>query len=217
MSRNGPLGAAREDLQAKAKQEVFQDFQITLSALAADVAITRYRRQVQDCGVSKAHGFKKARERADIADQPLHLHFLAQVKPVVSLQDRLAVVGRPDNGQHALPQGKLELEPVAQFSGHVGMQVLLGRSSAQQIDPMPTQLACARARENELLPGLALYEQVNDLQELGQLLDLVNDDRLPRRRGDHFGEALGLRRQRPQRRRVQQIDPQRIRELMRAP
>ena len=68
--------------------------------------------------MSKAHGFKKARKRADIADQPLHLHFLAQVKPVVSLQDRLAVVGRPDNGQHALPQREVELEPIAQFSGH---------------------------------------------------------------------------------------------------
>src|SRR5437660_6280607 len=178
MSRNGPLDAAREDLQAKAKEQVFQDLQITFSGLAADVAITRYRRQVQDCGVRKAHGFKKTRKRADIADQPLHLHFFAQVQPVVSLEDRLAVVGRPDDRQHALPQRKVQLELIAQFSGHVGMQVLLGRSSPQQIYPMARQLARGRARENELLPGLALDEQVNDLEELGELLDLVDDDLL---------------------------------------
>ena len=70
MSRNGPLGAAREDLQAKAKEQVLQDLQITFSGLAADVAITRYRRQVQDCGARQAHCFKKTRKRADIADQP---------------------------------------------------------------------------------------------------------------------------------------------------
>jgi len=51
------------------------------------------------------------------------------------------------------------------------------------------------------------------VNDLGELLALVDDDLLLRRSGDHFGEPLGLRRQRPQRCRVQQID----RKLMRAP
>jgi hypothetical protein len=70
------------------------------------------------------------------------------------------------------------------------VQVQPRGTPAQQIDSVATELARARAGENELLTLLAFDQQVHDFEKLGQLLDLVDDDLLLT--GVSWGSRLSL-------------------------
>jgi hypothetical protein len=91
-----------------------------------------------------------------------------------------------------LSKRSLELEAVAELRGHVRVQVQPRGTPAQQIDSMTTELARARAGENELLTLLAFDQHVHDFEKLGQLLDLVDDDLFLPGAGHELSEALGL-------------------------
>jgi hypothetical protein len=98
------------------------------------------------------------------------------------------------------------------------MQMLLRRPSAQQIDALAAQLAGARSCQDELLTGLALDQQMHDLQQGGQFLHFINDDLGFVPVALHqFGQPFRPGGQESQGLRIEQVNPQRLGIVMGGP
>ncbi len=145
--------------------------------------------------MGEAGRLEEPREVPDVARQPLELHLLLQIQRGVGPQDLVGGIGRRDEGQEPPAQGAGELEP-RNLRGHEGVEVPKHRPAAEEVHPFLTQLAGAGPGEHEAVP-LGRFDQfVDDAEEFGNPLDLVDDHRGPRRSGeDELPEALGTRAQ----------------------
>ncbi len=133
--RDPAAGAAAEDGQAEGEEQVLEDLDVALGALASHGAIAGQVGDVQQSAVGEGDRFEETRELADVAHQSFRLDLLPKVEGGIRPQRVRALGGAPYQGQHALAQSALEVETAAQLGRHEGRHDAPRRPAAEQVDP----------------------------------------------------------------------------------
>ena len=146
-------------------------------------------------------------EAADVARKALGPDLLFHVERGVGGQRGLRVLRGDHGGDGTQPEGHFQIEPTPQLPGHEGMHGAHRGSPPEQVHAAAPKFAGAGAGEDEAVSAPGLDEGVDDVQELGDALNLVDDHVGVRRDAeDAFPQALGAGRQSPVLLRFQEVD-----------
>ena len=151
-------------------------------------------------------------ERAQVAHQPLRLDLLLDVEPRVGAQRIGRIAGIPDQGQQPLVEGRPQVEARAELRGHERMHRSHDRATGEQIDSAALELARARSGEHETRAAGLLRQLVNDGQQLGNPLHLVDHEIGHAGRRGQLPQTLRPRRVQPLLGRREQVDSDGVRE-----
>ncbi|MDE0389821.1 MAG: hypothetical protein OXI75_14075 [Rhodospirillales bacterium] len=151
-------------------------------------------------------------ESAEIAHQPFGLYLLLDVQPRVSAQRVGGIVGVPDQGQQSVVEGRPQFEARAELRRHERVHRPHHRPAREEIDAGALELARARPGQHETQAARLLHQLVDDREQLGNPLHLVDHDVDDPRRRRQLAQPLRPYRILALLRRRQQIDPDGVRE-----
>ncbi len=132
----------------------------------------------------EAHGLQKAGEGTDVANPSLGAHLLVQIERRVRAQDIIGALSRHNQREQAVRKSRAQVE-ARDLRSHERVQRPDDRAAGQQVDPASAELARAGPGQHESAPVLRFNEDVDDVQQLGKALDLVDDNGQPVRCATH--------------------------------
>jgi hypothetical protein len=153
---------------------------------------------------------EEAREAREVPHERLGLDLLCEVELRIGFQSIFSVGSGVDDRQRAPAQHFREIEGGAELRRHERMQEAAHRAPRQQVRARHLQLPGTRSAEGEA--ELAALDRAMDfVQEIGQPLDLVDDDgRAARQRFALGSEAGGSREEALMRREIEEIEARRV-------
>jgi hypothetical protein len=171
---------------------IYEDLIVLLHGFRVDTAVARDVGVAREIAVGITHGLEEAREGGDVAGEPLIDDFLLEVVHDIGLQRAFVPRGQVVR-RHEAPVENLQEIEVLDLRGDQRVHLVPPGAPAQEVGAAPLELAGARAAEDEAQPPV-LDEPVDFVQELGDLLDLIQDHRCVQLVGRDRQEALAEQR-----------------------
>ena len=170
-----PLPRRPPRRKLRGEERVLQDAEVFLHRAAGDLRIPRDLGEIELLPVAERGDLEEPTERRQVPRRALGRDFLAEVDADVVPQVLLRLVREPEPRQESDVQRAVEREALAELGRRERMQMQLAGAPAEQVHAPATQLAGARAREQEPEPPL-LDEAVDLVEQPGRLLDFVDHD-----------------------------------------
>src|SRR3990172_89782 len=214
MGNGRSLRLAGEHRYPERQQQVFEYRKIPLDRFSLDAALARDVGNGQLGTVRETGRFEETGEVPDIPGQPLGLDLFPEVKVDVGMESRFRVRAPDDDRYHPVAQGARKGERLPQLPGDERVHPLEKGAPRQHVGAVPFELSRAGPRQDEASPPVLLHQGMDDVEKLGDFLDLVQDDY----RGagiavDHLPEPFGMREERAKDVRLEQGDVERVREV----
>ena len=162
-----------------------EDLEVAPDSIGGDTDLPSDRGGVDDLSVGECRGFEESLEGGEVARQGLGEDLLAQIVADIGLELGGGFWGEVVRGDEAATESLLEGE-IRNLGGAQREKLVAHRAATEEVAAVAEKLPRARSGEDELQP-VSADEGVNLVEERGELLDLVDDDRLP---GARQGGAL---------------------------
>jgi hypothetical protein len=179
------LGPLRPRRHPGGDERVDEDLEVAPDGVGGDTDLPSDRGGVDDLSVGECRRFEESLEGGEVARQGFGEDLLAQIVADIGLELGGGFWGKVVRGDEAATESLLEGE-IRNLGGAQREKLVAHRAATEEVAAVAEKLPRARSGEDELQP-VSADEGVNLVEERGELLDLVDDDRLP---GARQGGAL---------------------------
>ena len=157
------------------EKRVLQDLVVLAHGRCRRLGVVGHGGEIDHLAMGVRRRFQKPAERADVPDDRLGGDLFLEIVARVGGQVFRRRIGEEDRRKEAVLQRPVQIEPLPKLDANERMQGARPRPTAEEVDALPAQAPGARSGEKEPDP-VPFDHEVHLVEELGHLLDLVDDE-----------------------------------------